>query len=117
MRISDWSSDVCSSDLENELGEARLAAKGRRAGFAAPDVNADILKNIEEYGQDEIDDLEDLIATGATTAETVEQLALAVETLTGLATMALGVLRSGLDAKKSEERRVGKESVSTCRSR
>src|SRR3546814_1017147 len=87
MRISDWSSDVCSSDLENELGEARLAAKGRRAGFAAPDVNADILKNIEEYGQDEIDDLEDLIATGATTAETVEQLALEVETLKGLETI------------------------------
>ncbi len=92
--------------LENELGEARLAAKGRRAGFAAPDVNADILKNIEEYGQDEIDDLEDLIATGATTAETVEQLALEVETLKGLETMALGVLRSGLDAKWTQLNRI-----------
>ncbi len=92
--------------LENELGEARLAAKGRRAAFAAPNVNADILKNIEEYGQDEIDDLEDLIATGATTAETVEQLALEVETLKGLETMALGVLRSGLDAKWTQLNRI-----------
>ncbi len=92
--------------LENELGEARLAAKGRRAGFAAPDVNADILKNIEEYGQDEIDELEDLIATGATTAETAEQLALEVETLKGLETMALGVLRSGLDAKWTQLNRI-----------
>ncbi|MBB4642747.1 protein NO VEIN domain-containing protein [Rhizorhapis suberifaciens] len=88
--------------LENELGEARLATAGRRVGFAAPDVNADVLRNMDEYGQDEIDDLEDLIATGATTAETVEQLALEVETLKGLETMALGVLRSGLDAKWSQ---------------
>ena len=85
--------------LENELGEARLASAGRRVGFAAPDINADVLRNMDEYGQDEIDDLEDLIATGATTAETVEQLALEVDTLKGLETMALGVLRSGLDAK------------------
>jgi len=92
--------------LENELGEARLAAKGRRSGFAAPDVNADILRNIEEYGQDEIDELEDLIATGATTAETVEQLALEVETLKSLETMALGVLRSGLDAKWTQLNRI-----------
>lgn len=88
--------------LENELGEARLASAGRRVGIVAPDVNAEVLKNIDEYGQDEIDDLEELIATGATTAETVEQLALEVDTLKGLETMALGVLRSGLDAKWSQ---------------
>src|SRR3546814_6773305 len=81
--------------LENELGEARLAAKGRRAGMGESVVNADMLRNIEEYGQDEIDELEDLISTGATTAETVEQLALEVETLKGLEAMALGVLQIG----------------------
>jgi superfamily II DNA or RNA helicase len=88
--------------LENELGEARLASAGRRVGFTATDVNADVLRNIDEYGQDEIDNLEELIATGATTAETVEQLALEVDTLKGLETIALGVLRSGLDAKWSQ---------------
>ncbi|TIX93552.1 DUF3883 domain-containing protein [Rhizobium sp. P44RR-XXIV] len=88
--------------LENELGETRLASAGHRVGFAAPDVNADALRNIDEYGQEEIDDLEELIATGATTAETVEQLALEVDTLKGLEAMALGVLRSGLDAKWSQ---------------
>jgi superfamily II DNA or RNA helicase len=92
--------------LESELGEARLASKGRGAGIPAPDVNADILRNLEEYGQEEVDDFEDLIATGATTAETVEQLALEVETLKGLETMALGVLRSGLDAKWSQLNRI-----------
>lgn len=92
--------------LENELGEARLAAKGRKTGFATPDVNADILRNLEEYGQEEIDELEDLIATGATTAETVEQLAMEVETLKGLEQMALGVLRSGLDTKWAQLNRI-----------
>jgi len=92
--------------LETELGEARLAAKGRRAGIDEPAVNPDILRNIEEYGQDEIDELEELISTGATTAETVEQLAMEVETLKGLEAMALGVLRSGVDTKWSQLNRI-----------
>ncbi|WP_320203692.1 helicase-related protein [Agrobacterium rosae] len=92
--------------LENELAEARLAAKGRRAGLSEPAVNPDMLRNIEEYGQEEIDELEDLISTGATTAETVEQLALEVDTLKRLESMALGVLRSGVDAKWSQLNRI-----------
>ena len=92
--------------LESELGEARLATKGRRASFDERAVNADILRNIEEYGQEEIDELEDLISTGATTAETVEQLVLEVETLKSLEAMALGVLRSGVDTKWSQLNRI-----------
>ena len=92
--------------LESELGEARLATKGRQAGFDERAVNADILRNIEEYGQEEIDELEDLISTGATTAETVEQLALEVETLKSLEAMSLGVLRSGVDTKWSQLNRI-----------
>lgn len=92
--------------LEGELGEARLATKGRRVGFDERAVNAEILRNIEEYGQEEIDELEDLISTGATTAETVEQLALEVETLKSLEAMALGVLRSGVDTKWSQLNRI-----------
>ena len=92
--------------LETELGEARLAAKGRRVGIGEPPVNPDILRNIEEYGQEEIDELEDLISTGATTAETVEQLALEVDTLKGLESMALGVLRSGVDTKWTQLNRI-----------
>jgi len=92
--------------LENELAEARLAAKGRRAGLGDPAINPDILGNIEEYGQEEVEELEDLISTGATTAETVEQLALEVETLKGLESMALGVLRSGVDTKWTQLNRI-----------
>ena len=92
--------------LEAELGEARLAAKGRRAGVAEPAINPDMLGNIDEYGQEEVDELEDLISTGATTAETVEQLALEVETLKGLESTALGVLRSGVDTKWTQLNRI-----------
>jgi len=92
--------------LETELGEARLAAKGKRTGVAEPSFNADVLSNIDEYGQEEVDEIEELISTGATTAETVEQLALEVETLKGLESMALGVLRSGVDAKWTQLNRI-----------
>jgi superfamily II DNA or RNA helicase len=92
--------------LETELGEARLAAKGRRASISEPSVSSDVLGNIDEYGQDEIDELEELISTGATTAESVEQLALEVDTLKGLESMALGVLRSGVDTKWTQLNRI-----------
>ncbi len=92
--------------LEAELGEARLAAKGRRFGIGEPSINSDELGNIDEYGQEEIDELEELISTGATTAETVEQLALEVDTLKGLESMALGVLRSGVDTKWTQLNRI-----------
>ncbi len=92
--------------LESELAEARLATKGRSAKLAGFDAAEDMLGNIEEYGQEEVDALEELIATGATTAETVEQLAIEVETLRGLEQMALGVVRSGQDAKWSQLNRI-----------
>ena len=92
--------------LERELAEARLAVKGRAAGFGAVAVNDDILQDLDEYGQDEVDDLEDLVVTGATTAETVEQLGLEVNTLKALEGQALGVLHSGRDAKWAQLDRI-----------
>ena len=92
--------------LESELGEARIAKKGARAKFETEEVTDEILNNIEEFGQDEVDELEELISTGATTAETIEQLEIEVETLKGLETMALGVLRSGQDTKWTQLDRI-----------
>ena len=92
--------------LEAELAEARLARKGGRADFREPSVPDEVLKNIDEYGQDEVDELEDLISTGATTAETVEQLEIEVQTLKGLEIMALDVLRSGKDTKWTQLDRI-----------
>ena len=86
--------------LEGELAEARLAAKGlKKTSFGAVAVNGDVMEGLDEYGQEEIDDIEDRIVTGATTAETVEQLGLEVDTLRALERQALGVLHSGRDAK------------------
>ncbi len=85
--------------LEAELSEARLAAKGEKAKIPEVPVNAEMLNNIDEFGQDEVDELEELISTGATMAETIDQLEIEVETLKGLEQMALGVLRSGEDTK------------------
>ena len=86
--------------LEGELAEARLAARGlKKTGFGTVAVNEDMMADLDEYGQEEIDDLEDRIVTAATTAETVEQLGIEVDTLRALERQALGVLHSGRDAK------------------
>lgn len=93
--------------LENELAEARLAARGRTVGaIGEPGVSNEVLRNIEEYGQEEVDELEDIISTGATTAETIDQLEIEVQTLKGLEQMALGVLRSGEDTKWTQLNRI-----------
>ena len=92
--------------LERELAEARLIAKGRAASFSSVAINDETLQHLDEYGQDEIDDFEDLIVTGATTAETIEQLGLEVETLKALEVQALGVLRSGRDTKWGQLNRI-----------
>ncbi len=47
--------------------------------FGAVAVSDEMLRNVDEYGQDEVDDLEELTSTGATTAETVEQLEIEVQ--------------------------------------
>ncbi len=92
--------------LEGELAEARLAARGRSGFSDAASISEEMLRNIEEFGQEEVDELEELISTGATTAETVEQLTIEVETLKGLERMALEVLRSGQDTKWSQLNRI-----------
>lgn len=92
--------------LETELGEARLATKGRRALVAEPSDNIELLENIDEYGQEEIDQLEETISTGATTAETVEQLEIEIDKLNDLESMALGVLNTGIDTKWTELGRI-----------
>src|SRR3546814_2569877 len=101
MRISDWSSDVCSSDLGDAAGLACLllypAARGCRMTAAQ---NAKLrtaqAKKIREFVTPEGVDLQLRIASSG---------------------LRLGALIVDLTAIRSEERRVGKECVSTCRSR
>src|SRR3546814_16681104 len=94
MRISDWSSDVCSSDLDALAGVAdhqdRLAA-----GVRVLDAELDV-------GQ--------VLGLPLQAAAVLDQFR------SGLRTTVAG---EGVRqvAVRSEERRVGKECVSTCRSR
>src|SRR3546814_7334944 len=78
MRISDWSSDVCSSDLV-------------RAGLALK-LQGDVLGHVTEPGP-------------------------LLEPLPETTAPSQGARMFGDARERSEERRVGKECVSTCRSR
>src|SRR3546814_6031506 len=81
MRISDWSSDVCSSDLtdNSDIRQLELGADAERS------LHPDLLgKAILLYIREDADAISS---------------------------------QSRLDDARSEERRVGKECVSTCRSR
>lgn len=92
--------------LENELAEARLVAAGRQPHATASWVSNEVLGNLEEFGQEEVEELEDLISSGATTAESIDQLTIEVETLRRLEQMALEVYRSGEDSKWMQLNRI-----------
>src|SRR3546814_2973858 len=88
MRISDWSSDVCSSDLAGLPARPRLRAL-RRHFRGGRDDGADIPRRPH-------------------LACPLPRELLAARAVDG---------RDRRDRARSEERRVGKECVSTCRSR
>src|SRR3546814_18294078 len=98
MRISDWSSDVCSSDLEK--GHRRIGIKRCRGKRAAvhTEVECGAVSNLAPAHAVR---MEDTLggSCGARGIDYVEDVVL---------------LRL---ERRSEERRVGKECVSTCRSR
>src|SRR3546814_14726006 len=94
MRISDWSSDVCSSDLHGR----RVSFEGVEGG----DVRLARLVRLPPLL--EVHQLAELIQVRALLHRDLEHL----HRRDGL---------PGLRRARSEERRVGKECVSTCRSR
>src|SRR3546814_11764763 len=116
MRISDWSSDVCSSDLLRLLvlpqpKETRVAHRSARGEFGEGDFG-------DEFGFQPMDlargDLVDLERRGLAfeLRESLREVGEAAGVEAG-ADVALVDKRIA----RSEERRVGKECVSTCRSR
>src|SRR3546814_20688000 len=104
MRISDWSSDVCSSDLHELAHVARLDwAKllGARVACAVFWFNPLVWMLARESHQ-----LREEAADEAVLMADIDG--------PDYATLLVGAARH---ANRSEERRVGKEGVSTCRSR
>src|SRR3546814_16612821 len=98
MRISDWSSDVCSSDLQGR------AFRPRRA-VAAARVTTGIAETHRHDGDARL---------------VVEDIAIKAEPLPQLVAAAVIPRDAGLvhlRARRSEERRVGTECVGTSRSR
>src|SRR3546814_12975580 len=100
MRISDWSSDVCSSDLRVRRETRDLVVRRFNAGLEA--------RTSMEQAEGSV--------------ETAEAQLAAIDEAIGLNRNALAALIGagpdrGLSITRSEERRVGKECVSTCRSR
>src|SRR3546814_20702500 len=94
MRISDWSSDVCSSDLGQPAG-IRL---GVRLGYASGQLGC---SDCTETGLG----LDFYWRRQSKSSPSTNQI------------QTLSAWRSEADPKRSEERRVGKECVSTCRTR
>src|SRR3546814_20912623 len=102
MRISDWSSDVCSSDLHRvqpRLDAAREVERlecraQRRTAFQNRRAKGRVIVVwFRKRGKNTVQILEDLRQCP------------------------LGEVAEAVGAVRSEERRVGKECVSTCRSR
>src|SRR3546814_12072394 len=101
MRISDWSSDVCSSDLGRSPHRVMLGGGKPPKGWSAI-VAPDDISTLSQT-----DFL--MVEGGAQTASAFLKKDLVDRLLLYRAPILIG--------GRSEERRVGKECVSTCRSR
>src|SRR3546814_15761343 len=129
MRISDWSSDVCSSDLEAAGGDRHAADRDRAvrggggaAGAAGVADGRGIIPGRIEKGPEFPPALSCFIwlRSGADFGDVDLHARTHRRRQGNLADVfAFGARRLRLDDRidKSEERRVGKECVSTCRSR
>src|SRR3546814_20226250 len=115
MRISDWSSDVCSSDLIGAEGSRRIHGHSYRARVAVrgrPDPATGMVIDLEKLEQ----------AFAAIRARLDHHFLDEVEglgpaTMENLAVWIWRQLAPDVAGLRSEERRVGKASVSTFRSR
>src|SRR3546814_20229674 len=96
MRISDWSSDVCSSDLIARRRPRAVVDPRHLVDLDQDDAGVGIVARVQDF---------ELVGTGGKGfGQAIHRAFLA-----GFPCQAR--------AFRSEERRVGKESVSTCRSR
>jgi superfamily II DNA or RNA helicase len=89
--------------LEKRLREERLLKRGAEARLAtAPeisDLDEEAIDNIEDAPDYELEEAEEQVVDLATTALTIQELELEIETLKGLEKQAASVLSSGKDTK------------------
>src|SRR3546814_14291491 len=100
MRISDWSSDVCSSDLSPDKLPARRLEVIEAAGRARVPFTTGLL-----------------IGIGETRAERIEALQAIRDSHARHRPIQEVIIQPFRAKPRSEERREGKESVNTCSSR
>src|SRR3546814_11793197 len=103
MRISDWSSDVCSSDLEKSREKKKKKKKRKEAQQS---IHAS-LDHVGALGGEDLSTSKSRKTKSPATAKRGKMKVVVTEECEGEKTK----------RKRSEERRVGKESVSTGRSR
>src|SRR3546814_15854664 len=101
MRISDWSSDVCSSDLDMVPTQGTAIGAAIELGMRSFDFDNGMSKAM-------------IIITDGENHEDDAVAAAKMAQEKGVTVHVVGV---GSQEGRSEERRVGKECVSTCRSR
>src|SRR3546814_21140498 len=103
MRISDWSSDVCSSDLGGQAQASRTL-----------DLQKEKLRGVGGPG-----DLQPAVGERAALdrrAAVIGDEAAAIDAATNVLALQRVRKEAEVDVDRSEERRVGKEGVSKCRS-
>src|SRR3546814_14852511 len=123
MRISDWSSDVCSSDLMEALGSLKTLKEGGTitAGNASQvcDGASGVLvvseRALKAHGLTPLARVHNLTVTAGDPVIMLEEPIPATRRALERAGMRIGDI--DLYEVRSDERRVGKECVSTCRSR
>src|SRR3546814_13159509 len=103
MRISDWSSDVCSSDLVASLTHGITGIGDHRRNLMG---QATAVKTVTDRIQTKLASVLTAMQIGDMTRQRIEHCQ-----------SSFRVLEEVLASESSEERRVGKECVSTCRSR
>src|SRR3546814_14699257 len=94
MRISDWSSDVCSSDLASEAAVLALAGNANRFTQGIPQLQAQ---------------LDEVVRAMSSSGSPSSQIYIALRQ-----NVLAGNLARRVTQVRSEARRVGKEGVSTC---
>src|SRR3546814_19672306 len=115
MRISDWSSDVCSSDLVERWDRERIAAPDQTR-IILTHTN-DEVRELNEAARDRMREAGELGDDVLVKAERGSRMFASGDRIMFLKNERSLEVKNGTIGTRSEESRVGKEGVSRCRTR